>query len=342
MLALCRRLVIAAVALIVTGQLASADESGLSYWLPGSFASLAATPGVPGFSFAGVYSHTSVTSGSNVAASVALRRFPPATINFNLNADVKASADIAILTPSYVFATPVWGGQFSVTAFVPVGYTRTEIDANVTGALGPIGFAASRSIADQSTGFGDPSVQAALKWNRGVHNFMAYGRAGIPVGDYEAGRIANLGKGHGAFDAGGGYTYFNPLTGNEFSAVTGFTYNLKNESTDYQNGVDWHLDWGASKFLNKQFFIGAVGYFYEQLTGDSGSGAKLGDYKSGVIAVGPQAGYLFPVGDMQGFINVKSYWEFAAVNRSSGWNTWLVFSIGPAERHETAKRETVR
>jgi hypothetical protein len=45
---------------------------------------------------------------------------------------------------------------------------------------------------------------------------------------------------------GGGYTYFNPQTGRELSAVTGLTYNFTNPSTDYRNGVDWHLDWGMS------------------------------------------------------------------------------------------------
>jgi hypothetical protein len=34
---------------------------------------------------------------------------------------------------------------------------------------------------------------------------------------------SNLGIGHGAIDAGGGYTYFNPQTGHELSGVLGFT-----------------------------------------------------------------------------------------------------------------------
>ena len=52
-------------------------------------------------------------------------------------------------------------------------------------------------------------------------------------------------------DLGGGYTYFSPATGNEFSAVAGFTYNFKNPDTQYQSGIDFHADWGISHFLSK-------------------------------------------------------------------------------------------
>ena len=52
------------------------------------------------------------------------------------------------------------------------------------------------------------------------------------------------------------------MTGHEFPAVAGFTYDFKNPDTQYQSGIDFHLDWGASKFLSKQFFVGLVGYAY--------------------------------------------------------------------------------
>ena len=55
----------------------------------------------------------------------------------------------------------------------------------------------------------------------------------------------------------------------------------------------------------------------------------LGDFKSRVSAVGPQIGYLFPVGDMQGYLNLKGYKEFDAANRPEGWNVWLTFAISP-------------
>ena len=44
-----------------------ADEGGSSFWNPGSFASLAATPLQPGLSLTSIYYHPSVSSGKDVA-----------------------------------------------------------------------------------------------------------------------------------------------------------------------------------------------------------------------------------------------------------------------------------
>ena len=41
-------------------------------------------------------------------------------------------------------------------------------------------------------------------------------------------------------------------------------------------------------------------------------------------------GCLFPVGDMQGYLNLKGYKEFAGENRPEGWNVWLTFVLSPA------------
>jgi hypothetical protein len=63
---------------------------------------------------------------------------------------------------------------------------------------------------------------------------------------------------------------------------------------------------------------------------DSGQAAILGDFKSRVFAVGPQIGFIFPVGEMQGYLNLKAYKEFAAENRPEGWNGWLTLAVSPA------------
>ena len=310
-----------------------ADQGGIGFWLPGTFGSLAATPMQPGLSMSALYLHSSVSAGGDVAASRTIN-FPPnrpVNLSVNLDAEIKGTADVVAFGPTYVFATPVLGGQFAVTALGIAGRQQATIDATVTGALGPIGFAAARSISDSRTAFGDVFLQPTLRWNQGVNNYLVYGMMNLPVGAYDPSRLANLGLGHWSIDGGAGYTYFDPKTGWEFSAVAGVTYNFVNTYLDYQNGIDGHLDWGFSKFVSKQVHIGLVGYAYQQLTADSGAGATLGDFKSRVFAVGPQIGYLFPVGDLQGYLNLKGYKEFGAEHRPEGWNAWLTLAISPSE-----------
>jgi hypothetical protein len=315
--------------LALTGT-ALADQGGVSFWLPGAFGSLTATPLQPGWSFASFYLHASVEAGGNVSASRTIN-FPnrTATLNANLNANLKARMDAVAFSPTYVFSHPVLGGQFAVTLLEIVGRQKATIDATATGALGPIGFATQRSVSDSLTGASDFYIQPTLRWNNGVHNYMVYGMMNIPVGAYDSTRMVNIGMGHWAIDGGAGYTYFNPQTGYEFSVVTGLTYNFENPDLDYQNGIDWHVDWGASYFVSKQVHIGLVGYLYQQISDDSGSGATLGGFRSRVAGIGPQIGYLFPIGDKQGYLNLKGYKEFAAENRPEGWNMWLSFVISP-------------
>jgi hypothetical protein len=238
-----------------------------------------------------------------------------------------------MVIPQYVFATPVLGGQLAVALLGGYGRNDATLAGTVSGTITPPGshFMRSDMISDTTWGFADLIPQVSLRWNNGVNNWMIYGTGDIPVGAYQSTRLANIGIGHGTVDAGVGYTYFNPQTGHEFSAVLGFTANLENYSTNYTNGVDMHLDWGASQFLNKQDMVGLVGYVYKQLSCDSGSGDHVGCFESQVIGIGPQIGHIFPINkDLQGYLNLKAYGEFANEHRPDGWNIWLTFVISPA------------
>jgi len=318
-------------------EIARADEGGVSFWVPGFFGSLAATPQQPGWSLANIYYHTSVSAGADVARAreFTLGRVPAnLTVNANLNLNVNAIGNLGFVLPSYVFATPVLGGQASVSLLAAYGVVGTSLAGTLSGVVttpfgGSVPFARSDTISDTTWGFGDLAPVFQLKWNSGVNNYMTYIMGDIPVGAYQSTRLSNIGIGHGAIDVGGGYTYFDPKTGHELSGVLGFTYNFINDSTQYQNGLDLHFDWGASQFLSKEVMVGLVGYIYKEIGCDSGSGDRVGCFQSQVVGVGPQIGFLFPVGDMQGYVNVKAYGEFAAENRPAGFNTWITFSISP-------------
>ena len=325
-----------AMALALVPHLASADETGESFWTPGSFGSLAATPSQPGFSLSSTWYHTSTTAGSDVARARAIRigRIE-ASVAESVNAISVSPEDLAMITPSYTFATPVLGGQAAFALTATYGRKRTIDDLTFTTPVlvGPFAVTRSRfdTISDTVTGFGDLSPQFSLRWNTGVHNVMTYLTGNIPVGTYDRARLSNISIGHGAFDGGAGYTYFNEQTGYEFSAVAGLTYNFINPSTQYQNGVDVHLDWGASRYVTKQLQIGLVGYLYNQASCDGGSGDRVGCFQSRVASAGAQLGYTIPMGELDGNVSVRAYREFAAANRPEGWNLWLSYALSPAD-----------
>jgi len=303
-----------AIALSLAGTAARADEGGVSFWLPGQMGSLAAVPGEPGFSLPLLYYHSSADASGD-------KQF---TRGSRVIAGLDASADILFASPTYVLASPVGGAQASIGVGVGAGHVRVKVNATLSG---PFGNAVSGAETDSLDGIADLYPTASLKWHQGENNFMLYTMGGVPVGSYSPNQLANLGTNHGSIDGGGGYTYFNPKTGWEFSAVLGFTYNLENDDTHYQNGTDIHLDWAVSRFLSQQVHVGLVGYIYNQLTADSGSGASLGDFKSRVNGIGPQVGYFLKSGARTYYMNAKANFEFASKNRPDGWNLWLTVVI---------------
>jgi hypothetical protein len=304
------RVFVAAVFLL--GAPAVGDEGGVSFWLPGEFGSLAAAPTEPGWSLPMVYYYATAHSETG-------DEFPRGG---RVTAGLDASASLLFVSPTYTFASPLLGAQAAVSLGGAAGRTKGNVEATLTG---PRGSAVSGVEHDSVSGVADLYPQFSLKWNLGNHHVMAYTMWGIPVGDYEPGRLANLGTNHGSGDAGAGYTYLDRERKQEFSAVLGFTYNFENADTRYQNGVDAHLDFAASHFVSPACHVGVAGYVYVQLTGDSGEGATLGDFKSQVMGFGPQAGWF--IGERKWYLNLKGYYEYNARNRPRGWNAWLTLAI---------------
>ena len=93
-------------------QSARADEGGVSFWVPGFFGSLAATPQQPGWALAMIYYHTSVSAGGNVAFARQVNR-GNITANFsgNVSANLDADVDLGMAAPTYVFRDPFLGGR---------------------------------------------------------------------------------------------------------------------------------------------------------------------------------------------------------------------------------------
>lgn len=249
----------AAATILFSVDLSLADEGGVSFWIPGFYGSLAATPEQPGWSLAMIYYHTDVSASGNaaVAREITIGQFNP-KININVNANIHGVGDFGFVAPTYVFATPFLGGQASASLLMGYGSNDASLNATATAtsAIPPGSITKSVALQQDTLGFADLVPQFTVKWNAGVNNYMAYITGDIPVGLYSASNLANTGLGHGAIDGGVGYTYFDEKTGHEFSAVAGLTGNFENHATNYTSGIDFHLDWGASQFLSKQVLVG--------------------------------------------------------------------------------------
>ena len=295
----------------------TADEAGVSFWLPGQYGSFSAVPSDPGWSFETAYYHASAAASGGISFER----------GGGIQAGIKSPSDFFMFTPTYAFETRIFGAQAAFGTTILYGKNATSVSATLSG---PGGNTLSGSRSDDVLGFGDLYPTISLKWNKDVHNFMVYATTGIPVGAYQPTRLSALGLGHWAIDGGVGYTYLNETAGTEASVVFGLTYNFINPYTQYQSGTDAHLDWAISPYLNDKFHIGAVGYFYNQITGDSGAGARLGSFESRVAGIGPQIGFFIPFFDREAYLNLRAYSEFDAKNRLEGWNAFVTFSVEAA------------
>ncbi|MGV7215078.1 SphA family protein [Bradyrhizobium sp. UFLA05-112] len=313
---------------------ALADAGGVSFWLPGIFGSLAAAPTVPGWAYSTIYIHLQANAGGgqNFVTSGGV----PGSVAAGIN----AHADVLVQGITYTSPMPVLGGQAAFTVLTAPGNIGVGIDASLTG---PRGNTISGSKTDDRTTLTDVFYQGTLKWNQGVHNEMVYVTGNIPSGTYDSSRLANLSFGFPAVDAGAGYTYLDLKTGHEFSVVGGLTYNWMNPFLQYQNGIDFHVDWAASQFVSKNVHLGVAGYFFRQLTDDSGPGAKLGGFRGRAIGIGPQIGFIIPLSQgYQGYLNVRGYKDIDVENRPNTWTAWVTFSVSPAPPEPASAKPIVR
>ena len=119
---------------------------------------------------------TSVGASGAVAASreITIGRFnPTVSVNFNVNLNTKFEA--VLLNPSYVFGTPVLGGQLTLGMLALVGNNNTDLNGTLTLKPGPFSVTRQGSISQTTTGLGDLYPQAIIRWNSGANNWMVYG-----------------------------------------------------------------------------------------------------------------------------------------------------------------------
>lgn len=307
---------VAAAALWIAGlagtQGVLAAEGGTSHVLPGANATLVdLAPTGPGYFVKPMYLNYSGSATARI----------PTAAGIVSNAD--ATANTFVLGGGYTFESTVLGGaHYTVAMFLPYGFL--DITANAQSSGGPK-LVRKKSSVD---GFGDLTlVPVMLGWKSGEnlqYDFLM--PVYVPTGSYEKGRLGNPGLNYWTVDPVIGVTYSNKKSGFNALLHAGYAMNTENNTTNYKSGSMLHFDGALEQVLPAGggfLALGVEGFYFKQVTGDSGSGATLGAFKGMTTGIGPVIGYVKPLGSNSLAFEAKWLAELDTKKRLDGDYLWL-------------------
>lgn len=246
-----------------------------------------------------------------------------------------AEATIYADTVAAIYQTPwsMLGGGFAFGAALP--YVWVEVDGNAqrvgpTGRPGPV-----FEVDDSANGIGDMQlIPFMLGWTNLMRDLKVDTRLSVyaPTGDYEVGAPDNIGKNYWTFEPGIMASWLSSKFGTEVSLYAGADFNLQNRDIDYTSGTALHLDLTVAQHLplGKGFIgVGANAFYYQQVTGDSGDYARLGDFEGLTMGVGPVLSYVHPLRDGKAQLLAEVKWlpELSVDNRMKGDYIWCKLGL---------------
>ena len=290
---------------------AYAGEGGISHLAPGTMATLADNlPTTPGSFVKPLYMHYS----GDISAPI------PTAIGLVGNVDV--TSNTVAVAAGHTFATTVLGGAH-YTAVVAVPYTWVDISGDAATVAGqPV-----RRVSNSVSGLGDVTIiPAMLAWKSGEWQFNALLPIYAPTGSYKEGRLGNTGLNYWTFDPTLGVGYGN-AKGLNALVYGGLAMNTENDATQYKSGNLLHFDGSLQQLLpvGAGFVaLGVEGFYFKQVTCDSGAGATLGCFKGKTAGLGPVLGYIHPFSKTESLV-VELKWlaEMDTQKRLEGDYIWL-------------------
>jgi len=231
--------------------------------------------------------------------------------DITLKGDLDVFADLVTL--SYVFPKlEVLNANYSISAIIPVA--RAKIKGDITDH----GQTISNGTAGTSGGGDIFFVPASLGWHwNNIHTIAAISLI-FPTGEYGKNKDISIGKNRYAVDPNIAVTWIDPMLGHEISAALGYTINRENSATNYKTGDELHLDVTLAHHFPAGLGLGVGGYYYKQVTSDSGSGAILGPSRGKVFSLGPLVSYTTKAKGHDVQFSLKYFREFAGKDRWSG------------------------
>ncbi|MBL4733060.1 MAG: transporter [Rhizobiaceae bacterium] len=231
---------------------------------------------------------------------------------------IGVEAESSALGLSLLWRPPIdLGENWSYAMAVTIPVVETTVSATgITKGL------RSASRSSTTTGLGD-IILMPLMLNYNVNpelnlNFRIAAYA--PTGSYEVGRLANTGKNFWTIEPTAALMYLGK-NGFEASVFAGIDFNSENTATNYKSGTQAHIDGTIAQhfpLMGGLAGIGVSGYYYQQITDDSGSGATLGAFRARSIGFGPAISFIKKVDGIDFLSELKWLHETSTENRLEG------------------------
>jgi hypothetical protein len=296
---------------------ARAEEGGAGHYAPGSFASfIDQLPSQPGFGVANYFTYYN----GNASAS------RPIPIAGQLDLDVSATSYYDVLCGFWVTPLKIFGGNYAPGVAIPLVWN--SVSAKV--AVPNVGTVDRTGAAN---GLGDVEFfPVAIGWSamRGDLHVDFFGGIYAPSGNYQKNQLANQGLGYWTFEPGVLISYLGQKNGFEATSYIGYDINTNNTTTDYQSGQVFHIDTTVAQHLplGKGIIgIGVNGFYLQQTTGDSGSGARLGSFEQTTAGVGPVLSYAQQFGKTTLAAEVKWLPQIDAEKTLKGNYVWFKMGV---------------
>ncbi len=232
----------------------------------------------------------------------------------DVDVDVTVDSVQNISTLSLLYVTPwkLFGGRYTAGVALPFAAVKTTVTLEVEGPQRK----ASRTVSESAFGFSDLVVlPVILGWDRGYFHWTTGLGIYAPTGSYSPDDLAPLGKGYWSFEPFAGFTFLHEKSGQEISIGAAWDVNTTNPQTNYRSGDQLNVEWLIAQHLPRGFSVGATGYYYQQISGDSDSGATNGAFRARSVAIGPTLGFVY---QDKLAVNAQWFYEVAAENNFQG------------------------
>ena len=205
----------------------------------------------------------------------------------------------------WITDTKLLGGYVGVDGLLPLVYQSVRANGG----------------SSDNFGIGDFFAESTLSWHPKQFDLAVGAGAHMPTGE-SGGTHAGLGYWTVMLTAGATW-YIDAEKTWAVSALNRYEFNTEQRDTDITPGQAYTLEWGVSKTVDKTIDLGVVGYYQQQVTGDSGGMGDFGNHDR-VAAIGPEVSMAFP--KQMFFVSLRYNYEFMAENRAQGHTLTLTLT----------------